>query len=175
MMLRMLHLSDSLPARVRKSLVVGCAGAFVALWLAINVFGASAETRFVATIDGASTVPPNGSPATGTAVFLLDDAEINIDYTIEFSGLLGVELASHIHNAPPDSTGSVVFPLPVGSPKTGTWPFVTPTQVAELFAGNLYVNSHTTDFTGGEIRGNLHLAITPVEPSTWGRIKALYH
>lgn len=151
------------------------AGALAVLWLTVNVFSATAETRFVATIDGASTVPPSGSPATGSAVFILDDAGINIDYTIEFSGLLSMEVASHIHNAPPGQNGPTVFTsLAPGSPKTGTWMFVNPAQVAELMAGNLYVNIHTTVFTAGEIRGNLHLSITPVEPSTWGRIKALY-
>ena len=153
----------------------GRAGMLLVLWLAVNALSATAETRFVATIDGASTVPPSGSPATGTAVFILDDVGINIDYTIEFSGLLSMEVASHIHNAPPGQNGPTVFTsLAPGSSKTGTWQFVAPSQVAELFAGNLYVNIHTTGFTAGEIRGNLHLTITPVEPSTWGQIKALY-
>jgi hypothetical protein len=41
--------------------------------------------------------------------------------------------------------------------------------------GKAYLNIHSTSFTGGEIRGFLVLTSTPTTPSTWGRVKALYH
>jgi hypothetical protein len=44
-----------------------------------------------------------------------------------------------------------------------------------LADGRAYLNIHSTMFTGGEIRGFLVLSNpTPTEPSTWGRVKALY-
>ncbi|MEE9269541.1 MAG: CHRD domain-containing protein [Candidatus Krumholzibacteria bacterium] len=155
------------------------AGTAVALWsaawLGALVPGTPrAATEFVATLDGASVFPPTISPATGSASFILDDAGINISYTVEFSGLLSPEVAAHIHNAAPGEVGTTVFFLPTGSPKTGVLMFVTPDMVAELFAGRLYINIHTSKFPEGEIRGNLHLSISPTEPSTWGKIKALY-
>lgn len=41
---------------------------------------------------------------------------------------------------------------------------LTPENVDALFAGRLYINVHTSTFTGGEIRGNL---VAVPEPRTW--------
>ena len=145
--------------------------------LTVTTVGPSlAETEFVTTLGGAFSVPPNLSPGMGNGVFVLDDAGIGITYTIEFSGLLGTEIAAHIHNAPPGQTGPTVLALPLnpGNPKTGIWQFVTPGIIAKLLAGNMYVNIHTTQFLDGEIRGDIRLSSSPVDVSTWGRIKALY-
>ncbi len=41
--------------------------------------------------------------------------------------------------------------------------------------GKAYLNIHSSAFPGGEIRGFLQPAgTTPTDPSTWGRVKALY-
>ena len=46
---------------------------------------------------------------------------------------------------------------------------------AAIAAGKAYVNIHTGNFPGGEIRGFLvPFDPTPNIPSTWGKIKALY-
>jgi hypothetical protein len=45
---------------------------------------------------------------------------------------------------------------------------------AAIAAGKAYLNIHTTQVPGGEIRGFLLPAPVPTEPTTWGSIKALY-
>jgi hypothetical protein len=46
--------------------------------------------------------------------------------------------------------------------------------IAAIQAGKAYLNVHTLVVPGGEIRGFLLPAQLPTEPSTWGKIKALY-
>jgi Ca2+-binding RTX toxin-like protein len=85
--------------------------------------------------------------------------------------------AIHFHNAPPGSNGSIVFGF-VGAPNndtdgdtdvdapgfnvTGEWDAAEgnagtslTAQIANLLAGNLYVNIHTQALPGGEIRGQI--------------------
>lgn len=49
---------------------------------------------------------------------------------------------------------------------------------ADLFQsfvdGKAYLNIHSNAYPGGEIRGFLKPAPVPTEPSTWGKVKALY-
>lgn len=128
---------------------------------------AVADEVFTATLTGAAA--GTTSPATGTATLILNDAGTQIQYTITYSGLSSAETASHIHRP----TG-IAFTLPVGTPKVGTWDFPPAEDIALLRDGQLYVNVHTVKHLGGEIRGNLSLETTPVETSTWGRVKSLY-
>ncbi len=65
------------------------------------------------------------------------------------------ETAAHIHGfAPPGTPAIVLFPLPLGSPKIATWPFMESDQ-ANIIAGLTYVNIHSNAFPLGEIRGQI--------------------
>lgn len=46
--------------------------------------------------------------------------------------------------------------------------------LAAIAAGKAYVNVHSQQFPGGEIRGFLSDVTVPVSTSSWGRIKSLY-
>lgn len=139
----------------------------------LTVSAVTAEILFSAELSGLAEVPPNASPGTGTAMLSLNDAQTEVTYHIEFSGLLGMETAAHFHNAPPGVNGSVIFGLPMGSPKDGVWP-VGPAEVAALFADEVYVNVHSDMFPGGELRGDISVLTTPAGDSAWGAVKALY-
>jgi hypothetical protein len=114
----------------------------------------NADTGFSAALDGPTA--GNTSPATGTATFILNEAETEVAYVIEYSGLLSTETVAHIHNAPPGVIGPVFHDLVFGSPKVGVWP-VGPFEVAELRAGRVNILIHTELYPGAEIRGNLIL------------------
>ena len=134
---------------------------------------AAGSTAFVATLDGSQNVPPLPVPGMGSARLVLNDAQTELSFNIEYSGLLSPENAAHIHNGSPRENGPIVFGLPLGSPKTGVWE--TPADmVTELFNDRLYMNIHTDLYIAGEIRGNIHLEILPTEPTTWARIKSLW-
>lgn len=139
----------------------------------VAVAPASAAMQFEAVINGASEVPANASPATGTGVFTLNDAETQLSINITFSGLVAPEVSAHIHGAaPPGINAGVRFGLPAGSPKIAVWNILA-ADVVSLKAGLLYVNIHSSTFPGGEIRGQI-LASTPAQAASWGRLKAFY-
>jgi len=62
----------------------------------------------------------------------------------------------HIHHGAPGAAGAVAFDL--GSPQSpvvATWTGMTPADVADLLAGNLYINIHTDGRPSGAIRGQI--------------------
>jgi hypothetical protein len=148
---------------------------------AVLCFGALASPThaamgFSATLSGAAENPDVVTPATGFAILMLNDAETEVSYHIEFSGLLAAETAAHFHGpqCDPSLNAGVVFPLPLGSPKVGVWP-IEPDEVTALKNGCIYVNIHSTLVPGGEIRGNLQRDDSvPTATTTWGRLKVTY-
>ena len=130
-----------------------------------------ADTYYTAVLDGPTA--GNSSSATGTATFILNAAETEVSYVIEYGGLLGVETVAHIHNAPPGVVGPVFWDLDYGSPKTGIWP-VGLFEVAELNAGRANILIHTDLYAAGEIRGNLTFDfVSGVEVSDDGNAPAV--
>jgi len=122
-----------------------------------------AGTSLECTIDSAQNVPPNPVPGIGSGSFVLNDAQTELAYHIEFSGLLSPEVAAHFHNGGFHSNGPALFGLSLGSPKIGVWP-ISPTEVVELLAGRIYVNIHSEVYILGELRGNLAVVTSGVDP-----------
>lgn len=152
-------------------------GFLVLLTLAIFPGVALAQT-YVANIDGNQPAPPTLSPGTGLGCFSLGLSKI-LTYEVAFSGMVGVEVAAHIHG--PAGIGvnaGIIFPFALGTPKIGVFGPLTAVQEFYLNAGQLYVNIHSNLFPGGEIRGQILPnpvgCTVPVEDRTWGAIKALY-
>ncbi len=135
---------------------------------------AQAETVFVAELNGSQEVPPNSSEASGNGVFVLNDAQTELSFSIEYTGLEAPETGAHFHNAAPGQNGPAVFTLPPGSPKNGVWE-IPSEMVEELLAGRIYVNIHTELYPGGEIRGDLHMEDpTPTRDSSWGQLRKMF-
>ena len=112
-------------------------------------------TTFTASLNGSQEAPdPVATSATGFGTLPYNTATRELSFDIKFSGLSSAETAAHIHEAPPGVPGGVIHPLPGGNPKTGS---VTLTEAEEtsLLAGNLYVNVHSANHPGGEIRGQI--------------------
>ncbi len=152
---------------------------------------ASAEMLFTANLSGLNEVPPNASTKSGTATFVLNDAETQLSYAVEIFGFdfAGIYTATtsddlsglHIHNAPAGSNGSVVFGIfspaqdkdvvlnitPSSIQFTGVWDsgdasnMSLASQLNNLKNGNLYLNVHTTGIPAGEIRGQLEAVPEP--------------
>ncbi len=146
------------------------------LALALGLSGASAHAAteiYSATLSGANEVPPNDSTATGTATISVDTETLAAEWTLEFSGLTAPQTGAHFHNAPAGSNGGVVFGLPLGSPVDGTWD-MSQEEYDLLAAGNLYMNVHSEEFPGGEIRGQMMLETVGTEASTLADVKGLF-
>ena len=148
---------------------------------------------FVGNLTGANEVPPVPSSATGLATVVLDAAAQTLQINATFSGLTSNTNAAHIHCCAPLGTNAGVattvpafpgFPLGVtsGSYSSAVFDLTQPriynpafvilqggliqaeaALIAGIENGTTYLNIHTVNFPGGEIRGQLE----PVpEPTT---------
>lgn len=152
--------------------------------LVLGIAGNSAATTFnyCATLNGASEVPSNASPGTGSASLVYDDVANTLTTSITFCNLTAGLTASHIHGpAAPGVNAPVLhgFPAtPLGSTcgsYNDVWSGLTAAQVGYLTSGLLYINLHTTNFPGGEIRGQIVTDCgVSTRSSTWGLIRATY-
>ena len=151
------------------------------------------QLAFVTTLTGSQEVPPTGSPGIGSALVTLDTVTNLLTVNVSFSGLGSPTIASHIHCCTLPGANAMVatavptfpgFPLGV---TTGTYlqtfdltlastynpAFITAhggtvagaqaAFIAGLLNGQTYLNIHTSQFQGGEIRGQLQ---TVPEPAT---------
>lgn len=123
----------------------------------------SAQTFFSASLTGdQETHEPTGS-GSGTAAFVTTDDGLRYIITVE--GLTGDIAAAHFHFARAGVDGDVVRTITdfVGNTATGVW---TPSDdepltnelINALWTGQLYVNVHTSENGGGELRGQIHHA-----------------
>ena len=129
---------------------------------------------YTSNLSGVQEVPPNASPGTGTGNLTLTGSAITCSVSV--SGLTGAPVAAHIHQGAPGINGGIIVTL-TGGPTVFNCPAaatLTPTQITDLDAGNLYFNVHTAAFPGGEVRGQiLHAPLAgPAAPiptlSQWG-------
>ena len=127
--------------------------------LALGTIAISAPAfaeKMKATLNAASEVPPNASPATGTADIDFDPATKKLSWKMTYSGLTGPATMAHFHGpAEPGKNAGVAVPItPATSPSEGS-ATLTDAQAADLVAGKYYVNVHTEANKGGEIRGQV--------------------
>ena len=119
-----------------------------------NVQISGSPQIFVFHLSGDQEVPGVPSPASGGCMGLLNAgaAELSLVCTHNLTGATVV----HIHRGAAGANGPPVFDLGhPDSPVQATWTGMTPADVADLLAGNLYVNLHSGGRPGGEIRGQI--------------------
>ena len=132
------------------SLVLGVVAAFLSCGTA-----RAEQINFKADLSGATEVPPVATAATGTATATLDTATKALNWTVTYTGL--TPTAGHIHGpAAAGANAGVLVPFSgsMASPIKGS-ATLTDAQVSDLEAGRTYVNLHTANNKGGEIRGQL--------------------
>jgi hypothetical protein len=105
-------------------------------------------------LTGTEEVPPLNVPGSGSGSFrVAEDGTISGSVTTkDVAGTM-----AHIHRAAKGANGPVIVPL---EKKGDTYSVpagrkLTPQQMDDLKAGNLYVNVHTDRNKGGEVRGQL--------------------
>jgi hypothetical protein len=130
--------------------------------LVIPAFVRAEELSFVAVLNHANEVPAisdTDSSLTGVSHLIVDTATNKGRIEVYLFDLAPDRtlLAAHIHRGPAGENGPVIYPLATSafaSPLTREFDF-NPDDLADLMAGNLYVNVHTNVFPGGEARGQL--------------------
>ena len=117
--------------------------------------------HLVAELDGVQEVPPIPSPGLGTGIFMIDTVNKQLHYDIRFAGLTGTEVDAHIHG--PANYGvnaGVAHQLPLGPVKIGVWNY-PPAMEQMILDGVFYINIHSSNFPGGEIRGQIVSSVNP--------------
>ncbi len=123
----------------------------------------AASTTFEVQLSGANEVPPVTSPAAGEGRFTFNDTTNVLTYSLTASGVSpNLVTAAHIHRGAAGTNGPIIYPLATSgfSVVSGSIT-LTAQDVADLRAGNLYVNMHTTDHPGGAARAQLLLPAAP--------------
>lgn len=113
---------------------------------------------FEATLSGTQEVPPNASPGRGTAEVQVNSNTNTLSWKVTYSGLSGPVTGAHIHGpAAPGANAGIVVPFTgnLNAQPVQGQAQITPQQLGDLAAGMWYVNLHTAQSPGGEIRGQL--------------------
>lgn len=108
----------------------------------------------------------NLSPAFGSANISYDKSTRKLTYLITYNNLTGNPTMGHIHaSAPRGRDAGVLIPftnLPAANSGTiiGTAD-IAPDQEEDLLNGLFYINLHTAQYPGGEIRGQIEFNSQP--------------
>ena len=103
--------------------------------------------------DGGITGAGDG---TGTITGTYDDVTNLLSYTLSYENLTAAPTVIHFHVGAPGASGGVDLGIPVGgSPIVVSNAAVSASAETNLLAGDWYVNIHTSNFGGGEIRGQV--------------------
>ena len=135
--------------------------AFLLATAGLSHWSATAEPNpvlFRANLDGEQASVPS-STATGTALVTLDTETSVLAWNLSWSGFSSDVIAIHFHGPAEPGTDAIVrVELDVisglESPSVGETT-VSEAQKAEILAELWYINIHTDDSGGGEIRGQV--------------------
>jgi CHRD domain len=128
-------------------------------WAWVSVAKAAPMTINVP-LTGAQQVPPVQTNGSGTATLTYDPDTRHLTWSVTYSGLSGDATMAHFHGpaAAGKNAGVLIWISKRGqaaaSPLTGETT-LTPEQAQQFMAGDWYVNVHTKDHPGGEIRGQV--------------------
>ncbi len=142
------------------------------LLLSVGVMPAAADMHFTAVLNSEQEVfqakqtkTPYTSDGTGQARLTYHADSKKVCYTLRFENLVGKEMEAHLHAPSPKKENSPVLffiapqesggPSPIGSPKNGCIGPLNKQELRWLKRGLWYVNIHTDEFPGGEIRGQV--------------------
>jgi hypothetical protein len=115
--------------------------------------GSWADRTFVAMADGGEEVPPVATGSTAVMALILDPRRGDILFSLLHS--VFDTSAAHVHRGPAGVNGAVVVPLDHRRRLSFGFARLSPTDVAMLQVGGLYVNVHSRRFPNGEVRGQL--------------------
>ena len=135
-----------------------CLAGAAALWAGPTL--AASSEKFETQLSGQNQVPAVDTQGTGTADFRYNPTTHKLTWSISYSGLSGPVTAAHIHSGASGANGKVLVPLTKKGSMDNASPIkgsatLTEDQAKELMSGNTYVNVHTADHKGGEIRGQI--------------------
>lgn len=127
----------------------------IVAFLALFLLSAPAFAQtFVFDLRGDQEVPPVASTASGGCMGTLDQPAAQFSITCVHDVVDATLM--HIHRGATGTNGAAAFDLGAPtSPVSATWSGMTPADIADMIAGDLYINIHTAGRPAGEIRGQI--------------------
>jgi trimeric autotransporter adhesin len=150
---------------MRNTLILRLSVAFAATALALPAH--AFVWTFSDPLEGSQEVPPVTTSATGTTYGTFDDSNNYLYIYADAVGFSSNVTAAHIHIGAAGVNGPIVYPLSgsTGGTTYSSFDFfiLSASEAADFLAGLHYVNIHTINNPGGEVRGQ----VSPVpEPTT---------
>ena len=129
----------------------------VLAWLALAAcagMSASGSSKVSLKLTGAEEVPPVSVPGSGSGSFTIG-ADGSVTGSVATAGVQGT--MAHIHLGARGKNGPVIIPLTKNgdSYSAPQGAKLSDAQMQAFKAGNLYVNVHTAQNKGGEVRAQL--------------------
>ena len=125
----------------------------------VDIFDPNFSDDFLvaARLWGNSEVPAVTTDALGVATITFNDDYTKATVNATVANLSSDFMGAHIHKGKPGENGAVVFNLSSNyvDGRIEATINVTKQDVADFINGNFYINVHTANNPGGEIRGNL--------------------
>ena len=120
----------------------------------LTAFSPAFAQVFNVVIEGAQEVPPNSTTVSGSGTVVVDTAANTLTYDFALPTFSSALVGAHFHG--PAARGEPAsVKIDIGSnPSSGTVAYLEADE-ANILAGLWYVNFHTSNFPGGEIRGQL--------------------
>ena len=121
----------------------------------VGAFGTAQAVDVKVKLTGDQEVPAVASTATGLGTIVIKEDK-SVSGTIKTTGIEGT--VAHIHLAEPGKNGPPIITLTKNAENTWSVPEaakLTDEQYKAFKEGNLYVNVHSAEHKGGEIRTQL--------------------
>ena len=130
---------------------------FAAAVLAVGIVagGAAPAAELAVKLTGDQEVPAVSSAATGVGTIVIKNDK-SVSGTIKTTGIEGT--VAHVHLAEPGKNGPPIISLTKTADNTWSVPEgakLTDEQYKSFKEGNLYVNVHSAEHKGGEIRAQI--------------------
>ena len=145
--------------KIKKSIF--CTAMTIGFVFLTGLLSVAAQQNFVANLSGAQIVPAVTTNGKAVCKGVLNAAQTQINLTCTYSDLSSGASATNVRSAAAGANGAVLFDLGTVSGTSGTVTStinLTAAQVSDLRANRFYVNLQTANNSGGEIRGQLHVA-----------------
>lgn len=134
-----------------------------------EIRGQIAPVLMTASLRGGYETPSIETDSTGLGTFMLVGTQLT--YSVSYDNLTSPATAGHIHGpaGPGQSAGPMIhFMMPAGTAGTVSGSVgLTPAQLAAVVDGRTYVNIHSANYPGGEIRGQIVAQSTAVPLNAW--------
>ena len=108
----------------------------------------------------AQEVPPNSSTGIGAGLVSVDRSHTSLHYALLVDGLTGPAAAAHLHKGAFGVNGPVRIGLTVPAPYSTNVVPIADSIWTFLNSDLMYMNVHTANFPGGEIRGQVRNSLT---------------